>query len=72
MKTIAKLFITITVSLFLSASSSNLCAQDASQFETATSRDRSDWGLLGLLGLIGLLGLKKKKSREDVRITRNP
>lgn len=38
-------------------------AQDASHYETATSKDSGDWGLLGLLGLIGLLGLKKKKAR---------
>jgi MYXO-CTERM domain-containing protein len=62
----------VTVSLFLLGGSSNLRAQDASHFETATSRDSSDWGLLGLLGLIGLLGLRKRKSPGNVRVSRNP
>lgn len=49
---------------FLAAGTQPLIAQDASNPETARSRDSSDWGLLGLIGLIGLLGLRKK-SRED-------
>ena len=47
--------------MLLSLAAPAVTAQDASHYETATSRDSSDWGLLGLLGLIGLLGLKKKK-----------
>ena len=69
---IAKFFLATVLSLLLTGSSPDLYAQDASHYETATSKDNSDWGLLGLLGLIGLLGLRKKKSPENVHITRNP
>ena len=72
MKTISKFFVAAAVGLCLLGGAPNAQGQDASHYDTATSTDGSDWGLLGLLGLIGLLGLKKKKSTQDVYIRRNP
>ena len=72
MNTISKFSVAAAVSLCLLGGTPNVHGQDASHYETATSTDGSDWGLLGLLGLIGLLGLKKKKSTQEVHIRRNP
>lgn len=65
MKKIAMILKAAVVCLLFATVSISVMAQDASNFETATSQDSSEWGLLGLLGLIGLLGLRKKHRETD-------
>ena len=68
MKKITMILKAVVLCLLLASGSNPLMAQDASNKNTISADDSSDWGLLGLLGLIGLLGLKKKERDDDINL----
>lgn len=64
MKNVVTFLVAVALILLLADSQQILLAQDASNQQSAASKDASDWGLLGLIGLLGLLGLKKKPPED--------
>ena len=64
MKKIKHILIAMAFLFLLPEGTPQVMAQDASHYETATSEDSGEWGLLGLIGLVGLLGLEKEVTRK--------